>query len=969
VADITGKLMLAYRTVYDGLLRVAEQLNEQLIDLKTSQVTGPTRSHPMSDAPPEIKKKYFNIPDSKLIWSHGYGNDNFLSFADEEELRKREEKEKLEIERRVNRMMAKIEVGYPVTTDEVKDSRTAFELSRKLCFSIQEDNLASTMLMRQTVSKLESMGKVKVESVDYLEHLSNDLHEKISDQSTGSMYPRGTYIPKADYDEVEKQLLEKIDKKHRDTALKVLRLVQSRAVPKVSKGSSTTMTSATINLLLDRDEGKLLARLSQAEEKLLRAEKEHLDVTFKAGALSNLVDELMKEMEERQLSIYNLLMQLGLKDHADLFLKDNQDKMQRFVKMAKDDGKLGSALKYSKNIRDAMMRLALTGVDLIKDIDKDPSSPAPFNKFKLKIKEISKGLVTDDMKSTIKDAEDPFELDLALSQNKTFDNVYPKLLSPGRTLSPVNASLLNADGSVSKDGRTIEKFAIEPKKIDGDGENVETSMFEKSISPKSKKPKNKDGKKDTGGDQLKESVVIVGSNETLEAPIKRKLDNGDIVEIAEVKTKDKSNSEQRKFVLKIISSKQKNDMTAEMLHNKLFESQLQSNYWEGKKSSYDGLPAFNHIDRSFDSGHPGRDQSNPTSTNNLEKNSQGKDQLNSQGSKKNIAILENSKYSGLTFGGGKGDQRRFTKNESSGGLEGWKQGTQFDLESTDQYHIRKSSIDKGISSLQGVSKSVENSRQGSRNNLNPTSIANLAEERRSDSVQHIKISTHDRKNSLTKSNFGATGYKNGFRTTAHTGASTQETSMRTDGADPINSIGNQTDQNWNKTGNSSNFKLAGFLTHKKKKENRTEGSLSLKSTKVGGDYKVLPPMNVFNNLSSDGQVKTTFLDDIYELLVAGGSTNIIDDQGKVIQFSKKNLEREINRFVKHHMSCGAYCSHLVRFYQRIGFLKALSWVDSKEQYMLPKVNVGEEKTIRSLLERLKLSTQTLPWTVTYVTSP
>jgi len=158
---------------------------------------------------------------------------------------------------------------------------------------------------------------------------------------------------------------------------------------------------------------------------------------------------------------------------------------------------------------------------------------------------------------------------------------------------------------------------------------------------------------------------------------------------------------------------------------------------------------------------------------------------------------------------------------------------------------------------------------------------------------------------------------------------------------------------------SSGYKLGGFFEIKKNgKQKANTGYVQNYESEHGNVQILVPEYNVFSHIDpKTKQVDGGFLDNIFEIIQASATTTAITDMNSPghprLAFTRESLKEHFDVFVKTHSRCGLFCPHLLKFYQRIGFLKALNWANQlKPQLVLPKINMTEGKPVQGLLSHL-----------------
>jgi len=160
---------------------------------------------------------------------------------------------------------------------------------------------------------------------------------------------------------------------------------------------------------------------------------------------------------------------------------------------------------------------------------------------------------------------------------------------------------------------------------------------------------------------------------------------------------------------------------------------------------------------------------------------------------------------------------------------------------------------------------------------------------------------------------------------------------------------------------------------------------------AGGNASIPEQLNPFSHIDELGEIDSEYLQDMYELLYPGEELHIdftkpapyfkIDKIGKQNRFLDPKspffnprleaLRSEIKTFVETHTDCGPTCSHLLRFYQRKGFFKALAAYRQRGlmPISLPTLEVGQDRSTISELVRRHNHQEVKSFTLAYKQGP
>ena len=121
--------------------------------------------------------------------------------------------------------------------------------------------------------------------------------------------------------------------------------------------------------------------------------------------------------------------------------------------------------------------------------------------------------------------------------------------------------------------------------------------------------------------------------------------------------------------------------------------------------------------------------------------------------------------------------------------------------------------------------------------------------------------------------------------------------------------------------------------------------------------------DLFEIVAYGGSSPNVTQDLVPGLVIRNRSTANLEDSSKPVKLIE--LQQELTRFVKTHSKCGELCPHMQKFYQKIGFFKALENFKYKKMVSIPKVNIGEDRVSKKVLKHLCGSNSIKIWTIKY----
>ena len=130
------------------------------------------------------------------------------------------------------------------------------------------------------------------------------------------------------------------------------------------------------------------------------------------------------------------------------------------------------------------------------------------------------------------------------------------------------------------------------------------------------------------------------------------------------------------------------------------------------------------------------------------------------------------------------------------------------------------------------------------------------------------------------------------------------------------------------------------------------------------EFRVVPQaLNVFPHLDPTGIVSEGFVRDLFEIVSWRPGQDLGSPPAGSRNLRLDDLRQELHTFVKGHAKCGEVCPHLQKFYERIGFLKALEKFRNKKALKMPVVKIGEDRISQKLLKDMCGGNKIKWWTI------
>ena len=496
LGEILARVKMGYKHMLDALLENCNSLEEQVkieISRKTQHIF---EGHPLRDAPKEIKVNYWGMHQPKLKFTEDPADK--MDFGDEEEKKSREKAERERIELKVNKLIQKIDNGERVDLEEIEDYKTGFEYCRRLCDSIKVENEemhAKMFVQLRSIENTQSkMGTNALEAVEVIQsELINVVAPSLQSKITSTPKPD---INPAHYDDNEREFLESFTGKYKVLALQILDKIYAAKLSRPSKNTETQLSSVHINQMSHSNEGKLILKIAKLEFALSEANKQTSEVKIRSSMLESLNNELVQEITRRENEILELYYKMGMTSSDNAIrerMKDLEElKNRTFGIVATESG--GSIAKYQAMVQQTLMKIAQLGGDVLAHSDTDETAKIVSDKFKNAIKEITKNLVPDDLKTGLK-REDPFGMEDAMRISLSPPKMLPKIklskkdrdqLMGGIQEPSMNRSSKN--NSVARAGRRDSKTGA-PQFSDDEYDPQGGAARDKTTYPGSRKPR------------------------------------------------------------------------------------------------------------------------------------------------------------------------------------------------------------------------------------------------------------------------------------------------------------------------------------------------------------------------------------------------------------------------------------------------------------------------------------------------
>lgn len=1020
VADTITVVKASMVSLFDSMARQLSGYHDRL-EVEKCKVMGYRKqaAHPMRDASDAVKREYFSIPEKK--WKMP-GEDNAIKFGDAEEVEEREKREKKAKKKVMYRLLDRLELGLPIDVYELGDIYSLLDFCILVANNMRKGGQAAIDETRTFINRIEEMKDIKIDSVEKMEQVKGQIHQFVSYNSIHkvSLKPISIEPYLNQFTEAEKDLFSKFDEKQKEMVLKAINRFKKMKDDKQERSTMTPINNAKITQLMSGKEGRFLLKISDLEEKLSVSQSELQESKNSVKSYEKVCDELLIQVTEYSNEISILVAKHGLGDIGKHIIEKNMKRIQDIALNSKVDKlKRQMSQEFQSSMFQAVSDFTQITIDIVNEMPDTENKAGLLKRYKPILKEVARRVLS-------KDAESKEDLS---RMNQEVDRIIKEKIDQNiSTISNSNPNSVNINSTGSlKSNRSIEKSKINSRKSSPKMPNKSIteiaykSHIQRDIASKPKlevkidKPSIKDNSQ-TDNDNSQIDLMMTPKVTMQSAGLARnnaakfqkmmgqflKPDRNLNHKMRTTIVSTPDNLEQQPEI-SILEAPEYDD---DSLNNRgisqyLYrgsDGQISASKNEMPPGTSLFMPAQNEDSLRYRKKSSGIGSEGISKSPLLNKRVLNTDEQNSIHRSRPATIIDfkidkNEVLDPLeedimilkalctSLGGATREYKAIIGNkrveistirpELKPMVKPFKDQHLHTLDNSDRLSTLEpwSALDHKSSHHFSSNPAAQRNRslegRNRHHRLDSTGLVrrrplNLTDQ--SSTINNDEL--HNKHRSMSRLNEKATFTNIGNDELSLMHATRYEAMKEAPLATGLIEVYGQT------AGGKNMVKYAlGSIFEKKVNHRDKNRIIKVVENKESADqvHKEPPgPINIFKQMDANGKVIKTFLADMHEML------QIAYDNGaqKVRPPSKDELERDIETFVKEHNNCGHLCGHLLRFYERIGFLKALQHFKAGQRKMLPKINIGEDPTIKRKIYQQSLGSNTIKlWTVKYIDQP
>lgn len=392
IAEALGNLHESTVSCFGALLEDLEVALDKL-EIEKSRVKAYMKQeqHPMRNAPEEVKRKYFKMPEKKMQLFTEMVKD--MDFGDKDEAEQRRMIEDIKKKKIINKLLERVESGLPIDIYELEDIISLIEFCNVVADKLKRTTQDSIENTRDYLRRLDDFDQVDLTSVEKMEEVRNNIEKFIVQNNIRRLHLPNVEVGqfKETYLSAEKCILEKFDEKQRDVAIKALTLYKKMKEQKSDRSTMTAINSQQISQMMDSKEGKLRLKISNLEDNINQLNKEIKEAHDSRRSLEIVCEELMKQMTRYSEEVYLLMASRGFKEEANQLVNKNKKVVEDITKSFQlDKFKQNISMEFQSLIQRTVADFAHLTIEVVSEIEDTQKQDRILKKYKEKLKETAK---------------------------------------------------------------------------------------------------------------------------------------------------------------------------------------------------------------------------------------------------------------------------------------------------------------------------------------------------------------------------------------------------------------------------------------------------------------------------------------------------------------------------------------------------------------------------------------------------